>query len=50
MGLAVMLVDGRQSTGSLSANRVRDYIHVSDIADAHVRALEYLMEKEEAAR
>ena len=29
---------------------VRDYIHVSDIADAHVRALEYLMGGGRAAR
>lgn len=27
---------------------IRDYIHVSDLADAHIRAIEYLFEKEES--
>ncbi len=28
---------------------IRDYIHVQDLADAHVRALQYLLEKETSA-
>ena len=27
---------------------IRDYIHVSDLADAHIRAIEYLFEKEKS--
>jgi UDP-arabinose 4-epimerase len=30
---------------TLDGTCVRDYIHVSDIADAHVRALDYLLER-----